>query len=106
MLNNGDGSLRKGPTTTLTAFNPQGSSIATVATVADVNGDGNLDVIVTSPSSLRSHDIEIRLGNGDGTFRQAKYATAGPISPYGIAVGDFNHEIPQVDNTSAGSLQF
>ena len=50
--------------------------------VADLNGDGNLDVVVglnTSPSAFL-------LGNGDGTFQPAGKITGGTLT----AVGSFN----------------
>ncbi len=52
---------------------------------ADLNGDGNADLVVTD--GIKS--VDISLGNGDGTF-----ATATAISlatqPMGIAIADFN----------------
>lgn len=45
-------------------------------TVADVNGDGKLDMLVTN--SYYSNTIGVLLGNGDGTFRPvATYASGG-----------------------------
>jgi hypothetical protein len=52
--------------------------------VADFNGDGKLDVAVTSGSSL-----VILLGNGDGTFRQ--FATY-PGVFYSIVAADLNND--------------
>ena len=40
-------------------------------TVADLNHDGNDDVIVAK-SGIHSRDIWIALGNGDGTFQSPK----------------------------------
>ncbi len=56
---------------------------------ADVNGDGHLDLVGSSPSVL---GVQVLLGNGDGTF------TPGPntpvvndgINPTAIAVADFD----------------
>jgi FG-GAP-like repeat/Putative Ig domain len=54
---------------------------------ADFNGDGNLDLAVTSNGN---NTVSILLGNGDGTFTPA---TGSPIpvgkTPYALAVGDF-----------------
>ena len=62
--------------------------------VRDLNGDGNLDVVVAnygcSPCSppIRG-SVSVLVGNGDGTFQAvAKYDT-GP-NPQSVAVGDFN----------------
>src|SRR5262245_61304542 len=52
---------------------------------ADFNGDGKLDLAVTSGSTT----VSVLLGNGNGTFQPAvDYATGS--SPRSIAVGDFN----------------
>src|SRR2546429_411938 len=62
--------------------------------VRDLNGDGNLDLVVAnygcSPCSppIRG-SVSVLVGNGDGTFQAvAKYDT-GP-NPQSVAVGDFN----------------
>jgi len=54
--------------------------------VADLNGDGKLDVAI---GNLDSATISVYLGNGDGTFKRlADFATG--LYPNGVAVGDFN----------------
>ena len=56
--------------------------------IADVNGDGNLDLIVTN---LNGISISVLLGNGDGTFNtQMSYAVG--TEPRSVAVGDFNED--------------
>ncbi len=53
--------------------------------VADFNGDGKPDLVVTSSYD---QNASIFLGNGDGTFRTgASYGVSEPLS---LAVGDFN----------------
>ncbi|HTC94233.1 MAG TPA: FG-GAP-like repeat-containing protein [Terriglobales bacterium] len=54
--------------------------------VADVNGDGKLDLITANSSS---NDVSVLLGNGNGTFAQASNFPAGP-APSSVAAGDFN----------------
>jgi len=58
--------------------------------VADLNGDGNLDLAV---ANLNDNTVSILLGNGDGTFKaQVSYpTTSGSVSgPTAMATGDFN----------------
>jgi hypothetical protein len=81
------------------AFNSAGVLDTTTAfvngvAVGDFNGDGKLDAIVTSAGSGTGTEgaaLNVSLGNGDGTFTQAKDS---PIAlgqnPYAIAVADFN----------------
>jgi hypothetical protein len=63
-LGNGDGTFQVGKTI----------SDASAAVAADVNGDGNLDLIGTSSGLTQ---LVILLGNGDGTFQQSLTFAAG-----------------------------
>jgi hypothetical protein len=55
---------------------------------ADVNNDGNLDLIVCEFSDSA---VSVSLGNGDGTFQPAvEYAVAG--NPFAVVAEDFNHD--------------
>ena len=65
-----------------TALPGEGVGVA----IADLNGDGKLDVVVAS-----SVAISVILGNGDGTFQSVKNLRAGP-APHGIRIDDFNHD--------------
>ncbi|MGO8818369.1 MAG: beta strand repeat-containing protein [Terriglobia bacterium] len=79
-LGNGDGTLQAPATYALTSFNGP-ASLAT----ADLNGDGNLDLV----ASVGNSTIAVLLGNGDGSFQDAvDYATGAAVT--GIAVADFN----------------
>src|SRR5919112_6082822 len=52
---------------------------------ADFNGDGRADI------ATAGLDVEILLGNGDGTFQpNVKYPIGTSLS--GIALGDFNND--------------
>lgn len=76
LLGNGDGTFQ-------TAKSYGGQYSSGVA-VADVNGDGKLDVLVSSGN------VGVLLGNGDGTFQEAQsYATANVNT---IATGDINQD--------------
>ena len=70
--------------------------------VADVNGDGKPDILV---SNQNSNDIGVLLGNGDGTFQnEVTYAVTGPGT---LALADINGDgTPDlvVDNYSGSSV--
>ena len=60
--------------------------------IADLNGDGNLDVIVPDPVNAA---VAVLYGKGDGTFENVvEYAAgvAGQTAPGSVAVGDFNKD--------------
>jgi len=58
------------------------------AVVADLNGDGILDVITTNASS---DNLSVLLGRGDGTFQPRTDFPTG-VGPQSVAVGDFNFD--------------
>jgi hypothetical protein len=66
--------------------------------VADVNGDGKLDLVVANGCPPRSNScggdlhgyVGILLGNGDGTFRPPVVYDAGGVETYSVAVADIN----------------
>lgn len=55
--------------------------------VGDLNNDGHLDVIVPNASN----SINVRLGNGDGTFQSVSSAGVG-IGPAWADLADFNND--------------
>ena len=57
-------------------------------TVADVNGDGKLDLLVGDGGGA----VGVSLGNGDGTFPPAQSYSSGGWRTYAIVVGDVNHD--------------
>ncbi len=104
LLGKGDGtfSIKSQFSNTFPAF-PGGVnlSLARSASAADLNGDGNLDLVTfssanfSSPtneptSTLISGIVSVNLGRGDGTFATAKNFSASPAS--GLATGDFNQD--------------
>lgn len=54
--------------------------------LADVNGDGTLDLMYTTQDNGY---LNIRMGNGNGTFREATFYDASP-KPYSIAYKDLD----------------
>jgi hypothetical protein len=59
--------------------------------IADMNGDGKPDIIISGqPSDKSSSDMNVLLGNGDGTF-QAAIVNSFPLEfSAAIAIGDIN----------------
>jgi hypothetical protein len=88
LLGNGDGTFKKA-----VAY-ASGGALAGSLVVADVNGDGKLDVVVANECPNGNNcggdgSAGVLLGNGDGTFQPAATfdASLGPVS---IAVADVN----------------
>jgi hypothetical protein len=85
LLGKGDGSFRT--TTYPTSYEPNGLA------VADLNGDGKMDLIVAMSECLDNSCgtgiVEVFLGNGDGTF-QAPLNFSAPQQEFSVAVADFD----------------
>jgi uncharacterized protein (TIGR03437 family) len=96
-LGNGDGTFQPGPSTTL-------ASLPIWVAVADLNGDGKLDLAAVVDSNYVSfgYEVAVALGNGDGSFATPTYIPA----PQGsIAIGDMNADgIPDI--VTAGTILF
>jgi len=115
LLGNGDGTFQ--------AHRDYAVGQAIGLAVADLNGDGNQDLVVTNGfdrctldqsgnivSCADDSNVSVLLGNGDGTFKDAvNYDT--PPGPYGVTVGDVNGDgkldivtaNPQIDFVFGGA---
>ena len=106
LLGNGDGTYKPAVTYASGGFD------AAAVSVADVNGDGKLDLIVvnscsTNTCSDETSTVSVLFGNGNGTFKTAvTYASGGDFA-VGLAVADVNSDHKPdllVVNESEGSI--
>ena len=81
LLGYGDGTFRAA------ASSPEAGLYSTSMAVADLNGDGILDLAIVN---LRGNSATVLLGNGDGTFSPTASSPSAGSAPISIAVGDFN----------------
>jgi hypothetical protein len=88
LLGNGDGTFQ-----TAVSYGSGGNEAFSVA-VADVNGDGKPDVVVSnwcvSSSNCTNGSVSVLLGNGDGTFQTAVSYSSGGNGVRNLAVADVN----------------
>jgi large repetitive protein len=85
LLGNGDGTFE-------TPVNYQIPFCAGITT-ADVNGDGQPDLVATSDYDLPNvSGIAVLLGNGDGSFRSPAYYSSGSDNSTYVVAADFNSD--------------
>ena len=95
---NGDGTFGAPISTTPVPYNTTGGTIAT----GDFNDDGNLDVVIAGAFGS-TYQIDIQLGNGDGTLTGHGYyihLAAGPV-----ATGYFTSDRTKVDLAVSNSAE-
>jgi len=80
LLGNGDGTFQP-----VIAYSLGGPALGQIK-LADVNGDGKLDIVTTSGST----NAMVLLGNGDGTFQAPVFYGTGGYGANGLAVADVN----------------
>ena len=83
LLGNGDGSFQAAVT-----YPSSGRSAVSLA-VGDVDGDGQLDVVVTN---VIDNSVGILLGMSTGTFRPAVSYDSGGSNPLSLAIADLNRD--------------
>jgi hypothetical protein len=90
LLGNGDGTFARPLVFAASGQNFTPQSMA----LGDVNGDGKLDLVIKSVSSLDSDafQVGVLLGNGDGTFQKPILGAAQPGGSGDLALGDFNND--------------
>jgi hypothetical protein len=87
LLGNGDGTFQPG------AIYSSGGYYASSVAVADVNGDGKTDLVVTNhcfDSTCTTGSVNVLLGNGDGTFRATINYSSGGDDALSVVVADVN----------------
>jgi hypothetical protein len=92
LLGNGDGSFQ---TATQYPVNSGGNPNPYSVAAGDLNGDGNVDLVVANylGGSGGYGSISVLLGNGDGTFAAAtsySLGTGSALGPIYVALSDFN----------------
>ena len=80
LLGKGDGTF------TVKSMAPRSVAGSNSTSVADLNGDGKLDVALVTGG-----EVLVCLGNGDGTFRVGSETTVGN-APTQLTIGDFNKD--------------
>jgi hypothetical protein len=92
LLGNGDGTFQ-GAVTYSSGDKANVAQISSVA-VADVNGDGHPDLLLTTQSMGANGNnggaVSVLLGNSNGTFQAAVEDASGGSQTLGVAVGDVN----------------
>lgn len=112
---NGDGTFGSPVITSTYSSNtaPTISNPPQIVAVADVNGDGNPDLIVNTTLSYNvnggTSELQVYLGNGDGTFKAPSTLTTVSNPNGSLVMADFNNDgkldLAVMSETDAGQVQ-
>jgi len=91
LLGNGDGTFQSPVTYS------SGGYIGSAVAIADLKGDGKLDLVVTNRcqsdcSGSGPGGVSVLLGNGDGTFQPAVSYSSGGYNAEALAIADLNND--------------
>src|SRR5208283_2499214 len=105
LTSNGDGTFGSGNSYSLSGdpnypgffYNPSGGHpFAAVLTAADVNGDGNDDIVLTLPEdncngsgSVSQGAAYVLISNGDGTFKSPLFVAPPVVNPVSVTAAKF-----------------
>ena len=89
LLGNGDGTFQPG------VSYPSGGYYTRSIAVADLNGNGKLDLVVAnmciaSSNCSNNGTVSVLFGNGDGSFQAPINYPAGAYEPLSLSLGDFD----------------
>ncbi len=97
-LGNGDGTFKLPELTPVDSADFE--TVEWQPSLADLNGDGDLDVVMASPTA--SGGALVLLGNGDGTFKTANAYGTSILNPFAVAVADLNSDgVPDIVLTNS-----
>src|SRR6202453_583483 len=82
--------VSKGNGTLAAAQTLSGGMFPTAAAIADMNGDGKLDIVVSGSTTITTGYVNVLVNNGGGTFTTATAAPTDDASPSSVAVADLN----------------
>lgn len=87
LLGNGDGSFQAPSTSS------SGGVAATAVRIADLNGDGHLDLVVSNQyqcTNCSNGEVSIFLNKGNGTFPSPSKNSSGGYAALSVSIGDVN----------------
>lgn len=85
------GQLGSGAFQSTSAYTDPTASEAHALAFGDLNRDGITDIVSTANNGVAGK-VQVRLGNGDGTFRTAVNYTGEPDTSNALALGDINND--------------